>query len=147
MTEPEEVAPAPMPAAKRAYGAALKETEETLAELETYGAALCTPEEIAAIFGNELHQLQRLFEKTRKAWLAYQRGRATAQLALRKAQLEMAAKSVPMATALGKVYLGQSEREQDERPKNAGHGSVERLKRELFGVLAEASAEEGAQGD
>jgi len=51
----------------------------------------------------------------RHPWVqkAYNKGRAQGLRALRVAQFEMAKKSVPMATMLGRVYLGQ-QREQDE---------------------------------
>lgn len=143
MDDAEEAAPARLRkvAVKRKLGAALKSSPALLTKIENYGAALCTPEEIAAVLGNELKQLQKLLE-TRNGRLAYHKGRARALVALRKAQLAMAKKSVPMAMQLGKVYLGQAElREQDEGTPKAQSGAAERLKSKILGIVDREEAD------
>ena len=129
-------------------GEPLVADEDTLAMLETCGAAQCSTQEVAAILGARLGEAKRFLKLGDKPRAAFERGRATGLKDLREAQIALAKKSVPMATLLGRLYLGQSEQqEQDERPKSAGHGSVDRLKRELSGIIAEATAAEGGKGD
>ena len=81
------------------------------ADLTALGEAQCPHNEVVIIMGWE----NRLGEVFHHDWerKAYNKGRAQGLRALRVAQFEMAKKSVPMATMLGRVYLGQ-QREQDE---------------------------------
>jgi len=82
------------------------------ATLIALGEAQCPPNEVIVIMGWE--NRKKLFHH---AWerKAYQKGRVQGLRGLREAQFEMAKKSVPMATMLGRLYLGQTEpREQDE---------------------------------
>jgi len=129
-------------------GVPLVADADTLEMLETCGAAQCSMQEVAAILGARLGEAKRFLKLGAQPRAAFERGRANGLKDLREAQIALAEKSVPMATLLGRLYLGQSEqREQDERPKSAGHGSVDRLKRELSGIIAEATAAEGGEGD
>jgi hypothetical protein len=88
------------------------EKEARLTTIKDLGAAQCSLEEVRILMGRE--KRKKLFG-TEEEIKAYQKGRVEALKQLRMAQLEMAKKSVPMATMLGRIYLGQSEqREQDE---------------------------------
>jgi len=85
-----------------------KDTETLIA----LGEAQFPPNEVIVIMGWEDRK-----EPFKPAWVkkAYQKGRVQGLRSLREAQFEMAKKSVPMATMLGRLYLGQSvQREQDE---------------------------------
>ena len=122
--------------------------EGTLAQLHACGKAQCSMAEIAAILSTTQKPLKSFMKQGTKARLAYERGRAEGLMALRGAQITLAEKSVPMATLLGRLYLGQSEqREQDETPPAQNRGAADRLKRRLLGIIAESTAGEGAPGD
>jgi len=86
------------------------ERQKDTAALIALGEAQCPRGEVIVIMGWEDRK-----DPFRHPWVqkAYNKGRAQGLRALRVAQFEMAKKSVPMATMLGRVYLGQ-QREQDE---------------------------------
>jgi len=86
------------------------ERQKDTVALIALGEAQCPRGEVIVIMGWEDRK-----DPFRHAWVqkAYNKGRAQGLRALRVAQFEMAKKSVPMATMLGRVYLGQ-QREQDE---------------------------------
>ncbi len=120
----------------------------TLAQLYACGKAQCSMREIAAILSTTQKALKTFMKQGTKARLAYEQGRAEGLKTLRDAQITLAQKSVPMATLLGRLYLGQSEqREQDETPPAQNRGAADRLKRRLLGIIAENTAGEGVPGD
>jgi len=87
--------------------------DKDTATLIALGEAQCPVNEVIVIMGWE-HRRGDVFKQ---AWerKAYQKGRVQGLRSLREAQFEMAKKSVPMATMLGRLYLGQSvQREQDD---------------------------------
>ena len=87
------------------------ERDKDTAILIALGEAQCPPNEVIVIMGWEDRK-----EPFKPAWVkkAYQKGRVQGLLSLREAQFVMAKKSVPMATMLGRLYLGQADqREQD----------------------------------
>ena len=86
------------------------ERQKDTAALIALGEAQCPRGEVIVIMGWEDRK-----DPFRHPWVqkAYNKGRAQGLRALRVAQFEMAKKSVPMATMLGRLYLGQ-QREQDE---------------------------------
>ena len=105
---------------------------ETIKTLEALGAAQCPLDEVAFIMDRVGHK--RPFSNAELK--AYKKGRAQGLKDLRLAQLDMAKKSVPMATMLGRLYLGQSEqREQDESAPIDYAGIKERI-RDKLAVLA-----------
>ena len=88
------------------------ERQKDTAALIALGEAQCPRGEVIVIMGWEDRK-----DPFRHPWVqkAYNKGRAQGLRALRVAQFEMAKKSVPMATMLGRLYLGQSvQREQDD---------------------------------
>ncbi len=124
MAKTEAAAPDPEKAAEKTAD---------IATLEALGAAQCPLNEVVIIMGWE--RRKKVFQ-TAEERKAYQKGRALGLRDLRLAQLEMAKKSVPMATMLGRLYLGQSEqREQDESAPIDYAGIAERIQKKL-GVLA-----------
>ncbi len=79
--------------------------------LQSLGEAQCSLTEVAAIMGRPPDAVFNTAAEEK----AYLKGRAEGLKALRLAQLDMAKKSVSMATMLGRLYLGQApKREQDE---------------------------------
>ena len=117
------------------------ERDRDTAILIALGEAQCPPNEVIVIMGWEDRK-----EPFKPAWVkkAYQKGRVQGLRSLREAQFEMAKKSVPMATMLGRLYLGQSEqREQDESAPIDYVGIAQRIQ-ERVRVLALA---DGTQAD
>jgi len=112
------------------------------ADLTALGEAQCPHNEVVIIMGWE----NRLGEVFHHPWerKAYNKGRAQGLRALRVAQFEMAKKSVPMATMLGRVYLGQSDqREQDETTAIDYAGIAQRYR----ASVALITAAEPTEGD
>jgi len=104
------------------------------ATLMALGEAQCPINEVVVIMGWE----KRHGDVFHHTWegKAYYRGRAQGLRALREAQFEMAKKSVPMATMLGRLYLGQTEqREQNESVPIDYAGIAQRI-REKISLLA-----------
>ena len=109
------------------------ERDKDTAILTSLGEAQCPPHEVIVIMGWEDRK-----EPFKPAWVrkAYQKGRVQGLRSLREAQFEMAKKSVPMATMLGRLYLGQSEqREQDENAP-IDYAAIAKRIRENVSLLA-----------
>jgi len=118
------------------------EREKDTAVLTALGEAQCPLNEVVIIMDWE----NRRGDVFRHDWerKAYNRGRAQGLKALRLAQLDMAKKSVPMATMLGRLYLGQTEqREQDETAPIDYAGIAERYR----AAVALITAPEPTEGD
>ena len=109
------------------------ERQKDTAALIALGEAQCPRGEVIVIMGWEDRK-----DPFRHPWVqkAYNKGRAQGLRALRVAQFEMAKKSVPMATMLGRLYLGQSEqREQDENAP-IDYAAIAKRIRENVSLLA-----------
>ena len=115
------------------------ERQKDTAALIALGEAQCPRGEVIVIMGWEDRK-----DPFRHPWVqkAYNKGRAQGLRALRVAQFEMAKKSVPMATMLGRVYLGQ-QREQDETAVIDYAGIAQRYR----ASVALITAPEPAEGD
>ena len=115
------------------------ERDKDTAILTSLGEAQCPPHEVIVIMGWEDRK-----DPFRHPWVqkAYNKGRAQGLRALRVAQFEMAKTSVPMATMLGRVYLGQ-QREQDETAVIDYAGIAQRYR----ASVALITAPEPAEGD
>ena len=109
--------------------------DEQKAILIALGEAQCPPAEVVVIMGWEDRK-----DPFGPTWVkkAYQKGRVQGLRSLREAQFEMAKKSVPMATMLGRLYLGQ-QREQDESAPIDYAGIAQRIQ-ERVRVLTLADA-------
>ena len=115
------------------------ERQKDTAALIALGEAQCPRGEVIVIMGWEDRK-----DPFRHPWVqkAYNKGRAQGLRALRVAQFEMAKKSVPMATMLGRLYLGQ-QREQDETAVIDYAGIAQRYR----ASVALITAPEPAEGD
>ena len=119
---------------------------ETLADLERLGAAQCGEDELMRFFSASKTRLMKLMRQP-NARRTYETAKARGLLALREAQLKMAATSVPMAVLLGKTYLGQNERrEDDDQASNTAAGAGERLRAKLAAIVAAAEHSENRGG-
>jgi hypothetical protein len=112
--------------------------EATLRSLEELGMAQSPLDEVAGALRVDRAEVERLFQEEREARLAYEAGRAAGLKALRLAQLKMAETSVPMATLLGKAYLGHVERrENDETAATPSTGALERVRSKIAAIAAQ----------
>ena len=109
------------------------ERDRDTAILIALGEAQCPPNEVIVIMGWEDRK-----EPFRPTWVrkAYQKGRVQGLRSLREAQFEMAKKSVPMATMLGRLYLGQSEQREQDANAPIDYAAIAERIRGSVGLLA-----------
>lgn len=88
---------------------ALKTKTIRLNEIEDLGRLGATLEEAADSLGISVKSLRRLMNNDKRVQEAWDRGRATVKLSLRRKQLRLASSNASMAIWLGRQMLGQKE--------------------------------------
>jgi len=78
-------------------------------DLENLGRLQCTAREAAAFLDIRVDLFNRLLKKNPKFAEAWNRGKQSGLVSLRRKQMRLAAVSAPMAIFLGKNYLSQRE--------------------------------------
>jgi hypothetical protein len=109
------------PYARRVWRA----TEPVFAELQRFGRMQCSLAEAAAAMGSTEPELTAFLDRCDIARRAFEMGRANGLADLRTNQLAMAAKSVPMAMQLGKTYLGQDQRRENDDASRSDQASAQ----------------------
>ncbi len=86
-------------------------------QFEKLCAMFCTNEEICAFFGDSHDTMLRWCQKTYGMTFedTYKVKNAMGRVSLRRAQMELAKTNPTMAIWLGKVYLGQSEEQKEDK--------------------------------
>jgi len=114
----------------------------TLERLEALGRVQCSLAEVAPLFDVTAKTLQLFVKETKAARLAYERGKVAGVVALREAQFKLAETSVPMATLLGKIFLGQDDRrDSDDNAPFDRAAAAERIRAKIASVILEAGPE------
>ena len=120
----------------------------TLRRLGELGAAQFSRAETALALGTTEVELDRLFETHRAARLTFEIGRLRTLEALRGAQFALAQSNAAMAMFLGRIYLGQGDRREDEDGQGFDlAGASERVRNKIAAIAAAPSAPGDRQGD
>ena len=85
-----------------------------LRDLENLGKLQCTLTEAADFLNCTTHTLSRLFKRDPRALAAWERGRGKGKVGLRRKQMRLANTNAAMAIHLGKQYLDQKDKVQNE---------------------------------
>jgi hypothetical protein len=121
-----------------------RKQDEEAAKLEKLGAAQYAEDELAEALGVKPEALAKRMTGRKRARLAYEKGRAAGVMALRSAQLKLAETSAPMAIFLGRVYLGQSERQEvDPGESNEIREVAQSVRDRIAALVAEANRNRG----
>jgi hypothetical protein len=87
----------------------LKPDAHTLGQIKALGAIHCTQAEIAAVLQVSANTIQRFLADYPEAQEAYDIGKASFRVSLRRKQFLLADTNAGMAIFLGKNYLGQKD--------------------------------------
>ena len=111
--------------------------------IESLAALNCTQLEVAQFFGISLATVEHRFNQEPELRAAWDRGRATGKLSLRRKQSQLAEEgNVTMLIWLGKQLLGQSDRQSIEHTgANGGPIQLTQIRTEVAAAVAELTPE------
>jgi hypothetical protein len=118
-------------------------------QVEQLAAMQCTDEEIAAVLGVERNTIRRRKKDDEQFCSAYKKGQERGKASLRRMQFKAAeAGNATMLIWLGKQYLGQSDKSQQELSgPGGGPIAITDTRSELASRLAGLAARAGAATD